>query len=102
MTSNELKLSEDWGWFVDMHYSRIFPIALCKKGNTLLTILKYMYIFYDEYEYYKNTSTPPKNRFVGHYKNENKFINKKDNMVYDLASTTFITTILGYLAYFVL
>ena len=103
MTSNELKLSEDWGWFVDIEYEfekqqHRSNIKITKKINILKTIEED-----DEYEYYKNIYRNIDIETGIEYKNKNNFINKKeDNMVYDVASTTFFTTILGYIAYFVL
>jgi hypothetical protein len=110
------QLSDDWGWFIyiDEHNNYTqnisYPYKPVKKFNKLKRIQEYE----DEYEYYhKNHKDPEENYDINlqspntNINNENinyKNIDNKNqiNTIFNVGSTTLITSLLAYIIFIIL
>ena len=102
MTLNQDTFSDEWGWFIDIDYESKTQIGISNRKNLRVSILETIEED-NEYDYYKKTL---RDLDIEELQNENIEPNiqkqKNYNFIYKVGSTTIITALLTYVAYFIL
>ena len=102
MTLNQDTFSDEWGWFIDIDYEPKTKIGISNRKNLRVSILETIEED-NEYDYYKKTL---RDLDIEELQNENIEPNiqkqKNYNFIYKVGSTTIITALLTYVAYFIL
>jgi hypothetical protein len=108
------QICDDWGWFIDIesdNYCKNVLLQPCrspiKKFNSHLN--KLPTIEEDEYEYYqKNYKDPEEKIYKEEITEEKQDINlqhsnkNRENSIFNIGSTTFVTAVLTYFIFIVL